>query len=275
MKAQISQFDKISSIYFPVRLIETSQITGMVANPECAKSVVATIDNEDRILATCGDKYNLISNEEVYAPIFQYLDSLNVEYNVSLNMRNFSRFEVKINIVDERFAIEIENSDIIYPQISLNRSYDGGSKYNASVGYFRLICSNGLQIPYEGQESYSVSGKHTEKLSYTLENIMGIIDKLLSNVKTYVKKYEVLTDKIVDNYGDRIAMVMEATNIKKGHDEIVASVRTEAAKLGQNKITDWLIYNGINAHIFNNENNVKSDEVRKKIDQDVLQFMIK
>lgn len=274
MKAQINQSNKLQDIFFPVRLELTSDITGMEANPECVNSVVATIDGKDIVLATCGERYNLISNEEIFTPIIAKLDELNIEHTISVNTRNNSRFEVKINIIDQRFAIEIESGDFIYPQICLNRSYDGGSKYNGQVGYFRMICTNGLTIPY-GDKAFSVSGKHTEKLSYTLDKIYAMIDNMIENAEEVSKRYEVLTDRVISNYGERVEAVMNATGIKKGYDDIMASIRTEAAKLNKTNVNDWLIYNGINAYIFNNDKNVKSDEVRRELDKKVLEVMMK
>jgi hypothetical protein len=275
MKAIIETTNNIQDIFFPVRLEKSEDLNGgMPCNPECVNTVVATIDGQDRQLATCGERYNLISNQEVYQPIMDKLAGY--DYTISVTQRNNATFEVKFNITDKRLAIQVgEGQDLIYPQISLNRSYNGGSKYFGHGGYFRLICSNGLVIPVEGREdlAYMVKGKHTEKLSLTLEKLNRMVDRILENSKEISKKYEVLFDTKIENYGERVEVVMEATGIKKGYDNILATIRTEMNALNMDTANDWLVYNALNYHIYNA--NRATDEVRRELDKKVLAEMMK
>lgn len=276
MKAKIETANNLEAIYFPVRLENTSELTGMLSNPECVMSVVATIDGQDRVLSTCGERYNLVSNEEVFTPIVEKLKGY--DYEVQVTTRNHAEFEVKFNITDSRLAVKIgDGEDLIFPQISLNRSYDGGSKYNAHAGFFRLICSNGLVIPYEGQEnnSFSAVGKHTEKLSLTLDKINSVVDRILAESQKVAKKYEVLFDTKVENFEDRVVAVMEATKInltKENRKDVVNLINDEMEQLNIDTANDWLVYNGINSLIY--KTNVKTDEVRKGLDKRVLDYML-
>lgn len=273
MKATIETSEKLNSIFFPVSLIETNLLTGMEANPDCLNSIVGVIDGKQRILGTCGERYNLVTNEEIFTPIMQKLAGF--DHNVSVKTRNNSGFEVKFNILDKKLATNVGNSkDLIFPQISVNRSYDSSSKYSINAGFFRLICSNGLTIPVAGKEHFSYKGKHTEKLNFTIEKMFDVIDSIIESSNKTSKKYDVLYDTKVSNFAERVEIVMEATNIKKGMDDVLATIRTEMAQLGETIANDWLIYNGINRLIFDDNKNVKTDEVRKELDKKVLDFMI-
>jgi hypothetical protein len=154
-----------------------------------------------------------------------------------------------------------------------------------SLGYFRVICSNGLVIPFEGKEAsaYYIKGKHTNKLSNSLETLHSKLLSFASDNNIIVQKYKVLTDTIVHNWSDRLLEVLNATKVAATESQLAsieATIRTEANTLGMgSNISDWLIYNGINYHIYNGVNS--KGNTRKALttvleteDKKVLMYML-
>jgi len=293
MKAIIEKTTKLESIMYPVRKESIKDILGMEANPHCVDAIIGTINGNDSLLATCGERYNLISNQELLAPILLLLAGY--EYEIDITIRNRSTFEIKINITDKRLAVSVGNSkDLIFPSIGINRSYDGKSPYFVYAGYFRMVCKNGVIVPLENSVYASIKGKHTEKFSETIAKINSVVEKIVKDVektsKDTKKRFEVLYDTKVENYADRVVEVMSAVGLKPiksgtlngvdwertdNLDHVLASIRTEMAVLEEDQVNDWLIYNGINAYIYDNDANVKSDEIRKTTDRKVYDYLVK
>lgn len=288
MKAEINFTRNIHDIFFPVRIEKTEDITpNMTANPKCQYAVVGTLDGiGDRVLSYCGDRYNLVTNHDLLMPILDLLGDY--KYDINIRTSNHSTFEIKIHVTDQRLALKVgAGADVIYPMIGFNRSYDSGSKYFLYAGYYRLICSNGLVAPVENTEHFEIRGKHTDKLNKTLAKIEMVVGRILENSKEVSKKFEVMYDTKVENYGERVIEVMNAVGLNpvrknkksedntKNLDHVLATIRTEMAKLGETKANNWLIYNGINRYIFDEEMNVKSDDVRKKLDREVFKELAK
>lgn len=97
------------------------------------------------------------------------------------------------------------------------------------------------------------------------------------------KKFEVLTDRAITNYGERIEAVLEATKLKPSKvqlSEINATAINEANTLNGGVVNDWLIYNAINAYIYKgkdaNGNNSKAvPEKKAAMDSKVLAEILK
>jgi hypothetical protein len=173
--------------------------------------------------------------------------------------------------------------DVIYPTVLVDNSYNGMQQGALTFGYFRMICSNGLVIPLEGKEesNFMIKGKHTKKLSFSFEMLLSKIDLFFESQEKMVKKFEVLTDRIVPTFEERVEEVLSATGTAASKEQfrtIANTIRKEAKELNT-EVTDFLIYNGINAHIFKGEdsNGKKSKalpEVKRKQDKKVFSYML-
>ena len=77
---------------------------------------------------------------------------------------------------------------------------------------------------------------------------------------------------------EELEEVLKATGQKPSKAqfaEIEATIRNESNKLYDGvKVNDWLIYNGINEYIYNDDFNIKQPHVRQKEDQKVLDFVL-
>ena len=271
MKAEIKKTTNLDDILFPVRLEKTENLFGMPANSDYSHAVVATIDGQDKILNVCSDRYELVPNSNIFPVIENELNKRGVNFTAKYKSTNNAIFNVSYILEDDSFKIG-NNNDQIKPRFEVTHSYNGLAKYQIVLGYYRLVCSNGLVIPVEGKEETNlmITGKHTQKILDSIGELFDMIPNFLEKNGSFIKKYEVLYDTKVSNWVDRVETVMNATGIKKGKDDVMATIRTEMAKLDETVCNDWLIYNGINNLIFDDSKNVKSETVRRELDKKVL-----
>jgi hypothetical protein len=168
-------------------------------------------------------------------------------------MQANSRFNANYKINAEPVSVGSRN-DLIYPVLIVEHSYNGLWKYKLTFGYFRLVCSNGLVVPVEGKEevNFSITGKHTAKIISSLETLLEKINYFNANMKKYAEKFNIVAERWVSKWEERVEAVIEATGVgKRGYEQIVQQIEKESKQLYDGKVNDWLIYNGINYHIFN------------------------
>lgn len=264
----------LENIVFPVRKEKVSDYIGIAANRDYDHLVIATIDGQDRLLTACSKRYELVPNVEIFPAIEAELNAAGVKFNADYDMWNFARFQASYEILDNDLSIT-DGGDVIRPQIKISHSYNRSTKYTITFGYYRLICSNGLTIPVEHEQNYTVVGMHTQAILGSIGKLFNNLAAFLDSSKEVTKSFEVLGDTWIPNWVDRLETVMDATGIKKGQDDIMSIIRSESNTLYDGKVNDWLIYNGINqGYIFNNDINKKMPDVREKLDQKVFEHIL-
>jgi hypothetical protein len=261
------------------------------SNREYCRVVTATIDNEEMDLNYCSPRYELVDNNEIFPKIETILNNTKVRYEVEYKHINHVRFYASYKITDKRFAHVMKGTnDNIMPIINVRHSYNGQTKYAIQFGYFRLICSNGLVIPVEEMKEHNLNivGKHTA-------SIVGSIDKLKTTLKNFtsnkndvvtkiIYKYQILADTIVFNAKERIENVLKANGIpaveysnRNTVKDILSRIKVESddKDLGYNgQSNDWLIYNGINSYLNDDNLNITSPETRREKDSKVFEYML-
>ena len=242
---------------------------------------------------SCSDRYELVPNAQIFPVIREILLSNNVVFTERYNMIGFSRFYVEYalygikdkNIEDKlnSFAFKMGEGDEIVPMLRVQHSYNGLTKYSINFGFFRLVCSNGLVIPVEEKSEFnlSISGKHTSSIKKSLMKLEDSLLMFLETEQKSVKNFMLLTDRWVENPTDRLTEVLAQTNIiavsnKKFNtiENIISRVNDEMLKLNVDRVSEWLLYNGINQYIFDDNLNKTVPEKRMDIDRKVLGVLL-
>ena len=269
---------ELNDILFPVR-IENNAYN---ANRENSLVVVAELPDGERALNFVSPRYNLISNGEMILPILNLLNTSGIKYESTYRSNeDMTRFECTLTLkemYDESLAVKVGQGDYIYPQMKLIKSFNSSKLYTITFGYFRMVCSNGLVIPVEGKENmnYVISGKHTAKLSESLDRLEATMYHFIDSQKTIAKRFKVLTDRPVLNWVERLETVMKTNKIaasKEQFSDIEMQIRNEMKQLNAANVNDWLIYNGINWHI-NNKNKKEGMDTKMQKDAKVLSYMM-
>jgi len=158
------------------------------------------------------------------------------------------------------------------------------------AGFYRLACSNGLVIPVNEMQKYNLilQGKHTESILHTLEEFNNVFANLINDldtVKTTITaNYEKLGGTWVKNPEDRIVEVLKATGVNVVDNSKLNTVNVILDRIAlevnhgslgyDGKINDWLVYNGINQYINDNNLNIAAPEKRRETDSKVLEYML-
>ena len=277
---------KIEAIMFPVSKIETTEILplGFVTTSQNSHAIVGEINGIKRLINVCSNRYELVPNNQVFTPIIERLESEGIEYEISVDHRDFRKFYLDINFKKHALTVG-KNNDIIFPKVRITHSYDGTLKYGFNFGWFRLVCSNGLSVPYADSkhENLNVTGKHTAGIRENLSLFFSKLDFFLTNAGLIKKSFEQLTDRAISNPADRIEEVLRATKFitksemtirdKSLIDYVINVGKQEQAALDI-PFTDWLVYNGINRLINDDSLNSLHPEFRDKEDSKVLEFLL-
>jgi hypothetical protein len=201
------------------------------------------------------------------------------------------RFYADYEITDKDYTYIMKGTnDKIYPLLRVHHSYNGVTKYKIIFGYYRYVCSNGLVLPVQEMKRFNlcIIGKHTEAIKRSFAELDAMLKFFVAEadliVGTITGKYETLGGRMVANVQDRITEVLKATKIAMVDNSnfntvnyILLKVKEESTNtvLGYNgKVTDWLIYNGINQYVNNNKRNIAAPEVRIETDSKVLEYML-
>jgi len=243
----------LQDLLFPVEMVSINEKLGLETISSTEYGIFATIDGKETLLNTCSDNYELVKNENIFPVIENILKNANIDFSVEYGMQANSRFNANYKINAEPVSVGSRN-DLIYPVLIVEHSYNGLWKYKLTFGYFRLVCSNGLVVPVEGKEevNFSITGKHTAKIISSLETLLEKINYFNANMKKYAEKFNIVAERWVSKWEERVEAVIEATGVgKRGYEQIVQQIEKESKQLYDGKVNDWLIYNGINYHIFN------------------------
>lgn len=272
---------------FPVEMRDEE----MPSNSDYCKRIVGQINGGDFLLNQCSPVYELVPNIEIFPKIEEVLDNNGIKYVAKYTHVKHVRFYADYTITDNRYAYNMNGTgDTIQPMLRVQHSYNGLTKYRITFGYFRLVCSNGLVIPVKEMEEFNlvIVGKHTESIKLSFKKLDIMLHNFTQNAKQITTqitaKYEQLGGVWVANPQDRIAEVLKACDIAAVDnnkfntiDNILERIEKEANSnaLGYNgKVNDWLIYNGINQYLNDNDRNIAVPEKRMETDSKVLEYLL-
>lgn len=293
-KNSVDFFNGLEEICFPVRNI----INPMWANKDCAHKIIGLLPFDDgktrlKELNTCSSRYKLIPNKDIFPKLEQMLMGNNIEYKKVYSHVDHVMFFVKYIITDERFAFVISGTnDKIYLKIKVQHSYNGKKVFKIVVGWFRLICSNGLTVPVAEMQHFNfmIMVKHTDKIVESLELFNEMLVNIINNAPAVIAANKAAFTKLAKVEVEKTAFEETLEKIltdckinivdNKSHSTIKdiaerAIREAEHPTLGYNgKLNMWLTYNAINQYIHDDAINVKFPDEREEIDSRVLEHII-
>jgi len=277
----------LNDLIFPVELIDNPNKT----NREYSKIVTGVVDGEEIDLNYCSPIYELVPNEMIFPKVEEILNQHGIAFSVQYSHTQHARFYGNYTIEDPRFGYKMAGTnDVIKFIWTFQHSYNGLTKYKGVAGFFRLICTNGLVVPVQEMKDFNLilEGKHTSSILRSLEEFSQILVNVTNNlgqVKTAITgKYESLGGRWVAKPEDRIKEVLIASKIAlidnakfNTLNDITNRIMSEANMVGlgyNGRVNDWLIYNGINQYINDDDRNIAAPEKRRETDSKVLEYML-
>jgi hypothetical protein len=191
-------------------------------------------------------------------------------------------------------------NDVIQPMLRVQHSYNGKTKYRIVFGYFRLVCSNGATISVKEMDEFnlSITGKHTNAIIESLNKLNTLMSVFAVEAKkitsALTEKYELLAGRTVKNLEKRLTVILKKNKIAAIKNskfntlqDIKGRILAEAngfitdefgvrKPLGYNGVVnDWLVYNGINQYLNDDNRNISAPEKRMEIDSKVFEYILK
>lgn len=232
-------------------------------------------DGKQRIVQYCSPDYNLTLQKDIVLPFIDHLEAngLNVDLAPSSSMENSSRFFMDFTLSDHNLSVG-KRIDQVIPKIRMVNSYDGRVRYAFTMGFFRLVCSNGLMIP-EG-DVVQIRKMHTPGLDEVtnFDAITDMAHDFIAQAKNAIGPYKQLAQQKVPSLEERVEEVMLNSRFPKRQQELVLERINQ--EISEYKIaqTDWAVYNGFNGELNHNQEIGMPEHKKTKLDQDILQHLL-
>lgn len=268
----------LNEILFPVERVKQEEFK---CNSDYAYDIFGYINGIKTRLNCCSERYELVENSEVFAKVEETLRGHNINFEVTYYHLHHARFYADYKILNQAYTVA--NGDIIYPNLRVQHSYNGLTKYGIKFGYFRQVCTNGLTVPVKEKEqfNFAIGGKHTTIIKRSLEILSEKLQFFINEGEKTLDVFREMTKRSTLNVEDRITEVMKFAKINIVNNKnvntmqyITEVIADEARNYYGGIANDWLVYNGINRYINDNNVNIKSPEVRAELDAKVIGFMI-
>lgn len=171
-----------------------------------------------------------------------------------------------------RFRNDNLNTPEGYPEIVLTNSHQGSTSFQIMLGFWRIVCSNGL-IVGNTLDSYKVMhiGYTDEKVNTAIQLLSGNIDVVLSKVETYRERKMGYIEQ-----QDYVNKVVEVSKINLAKDSnLLATRRTEDGDSTKNL---WQTLNVVQENVTNgnylivDRNNVSRKAVRMRNIDRIINF---
>jgi len=281
-KANIITTSDLNELMLPVEKVESELVTGMPANSDYSHLILVGTPGNKKVVNACSDRYELVPVGEFAPAIRQIVINKGLNFTEKYTMRDNAVFYGEIIIKDKDFYIGDNKDDKLQMRISWSHSYNGLESYDLNLGTFhRVLCTNGLWMNVFDTKKYglSIKGKHTIKIQQSLQQLNGKLERVLDgDVKEKIREtFNPLYEHWISDLDHRLEEVLTASGIgtkQSNIDHITEIIRAESNELYNGKINDWLIYNGINNFLFDNDKNVALNSKRVLTDNKVLKTLL-
>jgi hypothetical protein len=135
--------------------------------------------DRSRLFNVVSRKYQVIEHPRAVDVVQSALNQVfggNIEPTVR-SIEHGARIRAEWQLESVVDMIEVAKGDLIRPTLVMRNSYDGMWKFSATLGAFRLVCSNGMVI---GQKFGSISGKHFPVIGKP-DEFPAMIEKMVKN----------------------------------------------------------------------------------------------
>lgn len=254
---------------FEVAKQSTSEALNVASMSDNCFSIIGHPKGEPTLINTVSDRYRLTPVSEHLGQIEDAIrECFGSAFSTKYRMVNYSKFYVDY-ILDEKLSFQVDD---LQPRLRFQHSYNGKLKTSVEIGIYRVICKNGATT-LERLES-AISFKNTIGNYSSLKSFVSSSLERLNKSNT-LRVYEVLAERAVPDFANRILEVANVSKFPKKQIELVAETLAHESDLLNVKPNDWLIYNAFNYQLNHNEEIQAHDEFKFTIDNRILQYMYK
>lgn len=271
----MKKHSNLDGILYPVRKVKSVDINpNFDYSPQQEYKILVDINGTEKEVNSCSEQYHLVPNAEVIKPLLAGLKDFDID--VSYTNKNDARFT--LDIVFKGSALDIMPGDKILPRLRMNNSYDGRVRYAYMMGFYRMICSNGIVVPVEGFEDTNMELKmrHTPSLEDYVDTdaIIEMVKSFQEGIDKFTKPFKILSKQKVMSIEERAEEVIKATKYPKRQLEPALDRLNVELGLLNSKPNDWLMYNAFNYQLNHSDDMTMDQHKREKIDRSVLSYLL-
>lgn len=267
------------NVFVKSQLISLQELTGMPSRKGLEKALIS----ENEIVNVVSKQYGHLPNETFFYNVERKLIDAGINYVTrSINRENRS-FAVDYILSDESYQINVKNGmDKLKPMLRFVNSYDGSCKTSGHFGFFREVCSNGLNVSHS-EVGFSVKHKG-DICEIVLPEINVIIQKFMDNeFYSLQKKFEVLAERSIKDLKGFVKYTLEKVNLfqyqssEKNPDpslnaRMVIEIVERESRLLNTAPNMWLGYNAFNEVIHGKLK--KTFEQQKQLDSKLFEVLV-
>lgn len=263
------------AFFSPVRKVETQLvIPGFKPSAHNSQTVIVTRpDGVDQIVNFASESYGLLDNNEFFPALEQSMRDNGFRFDVNYSHIDFCKYYAQYTIDGRDLNIgQTKYQDKVKPMVKIMRSYSSQIGFRLVLGFYRQICSNGMWGTKWLQQA---NLKHTNgNLDKMYVSINDTIQKFLDEAQDIAEEFQVIGDRSVTNWTDRVQEIAASTDFSAKHIEDVVSRINFEHNNNNLPITDWLIYNGFNYQLNHSDKINSAPEVKVKLDKDIFKHIL-
>ena len=203
---------------------------------------------EPMTLGVCTEQYGVVKNADLVSMVE---DSLKAESSLSnYNSKKFvvrdgSRFYARYDFPDLKTELKPvgkrAKGDILGLRLTVNNSYDRSCRVSLTLGFVRLICTNGMTSL---TKEFSMTKRHT--LAVNLDFIGDALAKAVGSVNSSIEIFNKLSQRAITNeQGLKLLTKLEQKDVISG--KVREGIEAVWRNPSYEEDTDRNLYNLYNA----------------------------
>lgn len=163
------------------------------------------------------DKYSFIPSTKVIEDVIELgwtpVNATQRSSNSRGSDNSFAQHMVNFRI-DNPISVS-HSGDIIYPQITFVNSHDGKSTFRFYAGLFRLVCSNGLTVPFKLNGEELGKGFRIRHKGYDMDTLSNTFKDIVMDIKGSMKPIFDLNERMLTQE-EKINFAKRGLSIREG-----------------------------------------------------------
>jgi hypothetical protein len=163
------------------------------------------------------DKYSFIPSTKVIEDVIELgwtpVNATQRSSNSRCSDNSFAQHMVNFRI-DNPISVS-HSGDIIYPQITFVNSHDGKSTFRFYAGLFRLVCSNGLTVPFKLNGEELGKGFRIRHKGYDMDTLSKTFKDIVRDIKGSMKPIFDLNERMLTQE-EKINFAKRGLSIREG-----------------------------------------------------------
>ncbi len=238
--------------------------------------IVESAEKRPKIVGWHGSNYKLVTNEEMIRPVLKELNQAFGKGGYKMKGSAYDDRQMHCQFIVDHDTIglpSVSPKDKISLMFTIQNSYDGMIKpsHTASIGFMRLVCTNGLMAFVMDSQHSSPNQKHTDGFTFSLSGLQDQIKK----AEQHCEKFKVLRERhlTVKEMEDLFEDMKQNKMIQvRQLDEARRILVEETEQLGE-RLNVWGAYNSFNNILNHSYNDSVIPEKKAQIDTQVLKFL--